>query len=377
MIKKKGKIKNIYNKPKKPDKKALISYIIEPFLIDKNSNRFYRHQNKWQAIKIVEILNDFGYSVDLFQYDYGNSPKDYEKYDLLFGIDPNFEKFAQNMKKEVPKIYYATGMHWKQRNKAEKKRIKRFNKRNNASLSTKRKLDKTDSLKLADHLIVIGDEYTKKTYTTYEKNIPTYKVRLSSFDFLKPNFDNKDFQKSKKKFLWFSGGGLILKGLDLVLETFNELENLELFICGPTYFEYDFYKTYKDLFKSNNIKVIGNVNVKSDKFKELTNKCAFIIQPSASEGTPGSVVTCMHRGLIPLVTDEVRENLNDWGIKISNARIKDIKEIIVNASKMKNKKIKKMASKSSKYAKNNHTKETFTKDFRNSLKEALAKTNKK
>ena len=51
---------------------------------------------------------------------------------------------------------------------------------------------------------------------------------------------NKNFESSRKHFLWFGGGGAILKGLDLVVETFASLPHLQLSIIGPSAYEKEF-----------------------------------------------------------------------------------------------------------------------------------------
>ena len=56
---------------------------------------------------------------------------------------------------------------------------------------------------------------------------------MEQYDFPK----NKNFNEARKHFLWFGGGGAILKGLDLVVETFASLPHLQLSIIGPASYE--------------------------------------------------------------------------------------------------------------------------------------------
>ncbi len=43
--------------------------------------------------------------------------------------------------------------------------------------------------------------------------------------------------------MWFGSGGMIHKGLDLVLEVFARMQEYHLHICGPVHHEEDFCKS--------------------------------------------------------------------------------------------------------------------------------------
>jgi glycosyltransferase involved in cell wall biosynthesis len=139
--------------------------------------------------------------------------------------------------------------------------------------------------------------------------------------------------RDQGKFLYFGGNGNIVKGLDLVIEAFSELPEVELYICAPKN-EEDFNAAYQDILaRSKNIHFLGFIKVGGDTFNRVTSECGYVIFPSCSEGTASSVVTCMRRGLIPIVTYESGIDLDDFGYLIEDIHIEALKSRIKNISK--------------------------------------------
>ncbi|OGF61544.1 MAG: hypothetical protein A2Y62_01830 [Candidatus Fischerbacteria bacterium RBG_13_37_8] len=140
----------------------------------------------------------------------------------------------------------------------------------------------------------------------------------------------KDFDKARRNFLFFSGPGNVHKGLDLLLEVFVRA-SANLYICQNI--RSDFFKVYKnELENYNNIHVIGSIPLRSSIFYQLIDKCAFIIHPSCAEGQPGSVVECMHQGLIPVVSQESNIDTEDFGITLKSCSIKEIIDVVEDLS---------------------------------------------
>lgn len=73
---------------------------------------------------------------------------------------------------------------------------------------------------------------------------------------------NRNINEVKKNFLWMGSLGLIHKGLDLLLEIFNELPDYNLYICGSTKNEPEFeYLYFDELYRTKNIHTYGFVGV--------------------------------------------------------------------------------------------------------------------
>ena len=110
--------------------------------------------------------------------------------------------------------------------------------------------------------------------------------------------------KEKNRFIYFAASGLVCKGLDIVIEAFDGLDNVILDICAP-FDEDDFWSYYKPIVDRNSsINLHGFVTVGSALFNDLTSKATFNLFPATSEGCATSVTTLMRRAVIPVITNE-------------------------------------------------------------------------
>lgn len=114
------KIENVFDSDFK--KRVLISYITFPFLDKKRLN--LNHSSNAEAIIIARVFDSLGYIVDVIRYnaDFKRTKFKNRKYDLIFGLEPNFLK-ATKLYRPEKSIYYATGAYCKFQNRAEKSRL--------------------------------------------------------------------------------------------------------------------------------------------------------------------------------------------------------------------------------------------------------------
>jgi hypothetical protein len=149
-----------------------------------------------------------------------------------------------------------------------------------------------------DSIFYIGNEFNVETFSSHQ--IPMCRINPSTSPIL--NFELSLLEsKSSNSFIYFGGNGLICKGLDLVLEAFDGLKGVTLDVCCPSN-ELDFWSYYKPLLERNShIRFHGFVQVGGREFSEITAKAAFNIFPGSAEGCATSVVTCMRRGVIPVL----------------------------------------------------------------------------
>ena len=130
---------------------------------------------------------------------------------------------------------------------------------------------------------------------------------------------------------------------------------------GQSLQEKDFETAYYDeLYKSQNIKSVGWVDVRSQEFLDIVNNCVGIIFPSASEGQSGSVVQCLHAGLIPVISYQSGIDVGDFGFTLQDSTIQEVKSVIMQLSNMPEKDLQSMSRKSWEYARSYHTREKFT-----------------
>ncbi|MDD1444261.1 glycosyltransferase, partial [Dolichospermum sp. ST_sed3] len=169
-------------------------------------------------------------------------------------------------------------------------------------------------------------------------------------------------------FLWFGGSGLILKGLDIVLEAFAEMPDFKLYVCGPINKENDFEQLYhNELYNTPNINTIGWIDTNDESFEKILNDCIAIVYPSFSEGTAGSVIQCMHVGLIPIVSVQSGVDIKDFGIQLPKNTKKEIQNAVRKLANTSTSELKAMSLNAWRYARAYHTRDKFEEEYRDFL----------
>jgi len=307
-------------------KRALLIYLVKPFRLDKNDPKFLTHQNLKQTLQIASVLNQIGYIVDVADIK-SKRILSKKKYDLLISHNFKLDISTLNLTQNAIKIYLASGMNHIINNINIKKRYADLYKRKGCKLKIRRLNDENMKyVEQADYIIGFGNQFTMDTWS---KNFKQKKYYFNNYGFEKIKYIEKDFNLAKKNFLYFASSNQVGKGLDLLLEIFPKHPDLNLYVCGNYENEEDFCKCYHtELYETPNIHPVGWVQVGSDKFYELVEKCAFVIMPSCSEGQPGSVINCMYAGLIPMVTKETGIELNESVIYFDSYSLNDIEKKI-------------------------------------------------
>lgn len=345
-------IENIYDK--KYPKNVLICYLVHPFYRRIKAG----HTNGAECVAMAKAFNDLDFNVDVCRYDSSllKMVLPSKKYEIIIGIEPNFEKLIEKFKPGLS-IYYATGSHWKFQNTAEINRIVKFEKEKGTRLLPRRQVKPTMSSSLADAVIVVGNETTKNTYLGNCKKILMIDVTGNPVE-----LQNRNWTEARNNFLWFGSVGAVHKGLDLLLEVFSKLKDQHLYICGSVKDETDFVDLYKKELSQKNIHFVGWVHPMSKEFLDISEKCGFSILPSCSEGMSSSVATCMRAGMIPLVTRECGISVDECLIiKISK---KDIKNKIESFSKMDPKKLETESNKIGQLANKKYSVKSYQNKFR-------------
>jgi hypothetical protein len=335
-------------------KSILISYTVLPFF-----NKKETHTNNAESRVIARIFNALNYNVDVIHYT--NQKKlDYSKYDLIFGFGESFENSF--IDKDIKRIYYATGAHVCHQNYAEIKRIEEVNIKYNSTLLPKRLVpwNWSKSTSLSDALVVIGNEWTKSTYTEYT-NRDVYSINATALINSGVESINRDIEKTKKSFLWFGSSGLVHKGLDLCLEFFRENKNLTLHVCGPM--EDDFKKVFHDYFEEENIIFHDFTDVKSKIFIDIVSQCSFSILPTCSEGQATSLLTTMGAGLIPISTIYSGVDVDKYGFLIKELDMQAMNCTLLEVSQLNNEEILHKSISNLEYINNSHNLISFEKEL--------------
>lgn len=345
---------------------VLISYLPFPLRLSPNSNEMFKHQNRREAIELVNVFLQLGYNVDVIYHRKKICLPSFKKYDIVFGLEPNFERFAKKNPKALC-IYYATGSYWKYQNDSIVARVAEVNKRRGSHLRPARLVPPHESPELADRIIQIGSTFTVKTYPSKLRS-KILLIRQSSFEFLDEKLENKKYSSARRRFLWLGGKGSVLKGLDLLLETFVKRPDLELYVAGAP--EADFVKEYYDeLYKTKNIRFLGWLDLRSATLKQVAHWCGFVILPSVSEGgLPGSVISMMRLGLVPVLSKQAAfDGIEDFGVLIPNLTPEDVLATIDEVSQFDEDELYRKACLAQCFAKENFTIKTFKQDLKATL----------
>jgi glycosyltransferase involved in cell wall biosynthesis len=373
----KRKIKEIYSRERdivtiNPDAEikgnVLISYIIGPFLLKPGQLVSNSHTNQWECSQIAKTFLVLGYSVDIISW---NNQKFVPKRNYSFFIDihNNLERLSPLLNQDCVKIIHITGAHWLFQNQAEYGRLLALQQRRGVTLIPRRIVPPSFGIEYADFATILGNQFTISTFRYAQK--PIYQIPIST-TVLYPWQEDKDYEACRNRFLWLGGGGMIHKGLDLVLEAFAEMPEYHLTVCGSVQSEKDFENAFhRELYQTPNIHTIGWIDVSSSKFLEITKNCIGLIYPSCSEGGGGSVVTCLHAGLIPIVSYESSVDVIDFGLTLKDCSIDEIKNSVKRLSSLSTQELELRAKKAWEFARENHTREKFSEAYRHFVTNVL------
>jgi glycosyltransferase involved in cell wall biosynthesis len=337
---------------------VLLSYITLPFISPQTING---HTNRWECKTMAEIFLDHGYNVDVIDFT-NDTFQPRKKYDMIIDNERNLERLSAFLP-DALKIFHITTAHWQFQNNAELLRIDDIQKRKGVHLMPRRQLQPSKNIETADVATMLGNDFTAGTYAFAQK--PITRIHISTTHTY-PLPENKDFVQARNRFIWLGGSGMAHKGLDLVLEAFAEMPQLELFIFGKK--DPDFAEAYEKEFSLPNIHYKGNVDLGSVEFKNAANTSVSLIFPSSSEGSSGGVVTAMHAGLIPIISFESGVDVESFGIILKENTVAEIKKQVQLIAQSSPEELKSRAHAAWQYARNHHTREQFKKSTKILLK---------
>lgn len=133
---------------------------------------------------------------------------------------------------------------------------------------------------------------------------------------LEKKYTEKVYPK-KKLIFGFSGSGLALKGLNILLETFNKLQNIDvdLYVYG------NFDDTAR-LFRTDNVKFMGVYD--NSRVSEVLSKMDIFICPSLSENYPFAITESFINAVPVIATNEggmkelVKNFINGFTFELGN-----------------------------------------------------------
>lgn len=342
--------------------KVLFSYVVEPFTHNEISNG---HTHHWESFCIAQCLLARGYSVDVVSYRNRRFVPT-KSYDVFISARTNFDRIAAHLELDCLKIVHLDTAHWLANNASAIERLIDLRDWRHVSIDDRKMVEANQAIEQAHHATILGNGYTIDTYKFSNK--PIYRIPISSPATYPPPL-NKDYDQCRHHYLWFGSGGLVHKGLDLAIEAFSQMPDKHLAICGPIVEEPEFVEIYRrELYESANIELVGWVDVESEFFINLMNNTLGLVYPSCAEGGGGSVLSCMHGGVIPIVTRETSVDIDaGYGVELKEASIAEIIAQVSRLSELDAATLRNMSLTARNFALKYHTRDSFKLAYENYL----------
>lgn len=306
---------------------VLVSYLFDWASEPRKQKLFQYHSNRWENKELVQSLLKLGYNVDVVFY---QNPFFKPQKNYYAVIDSGSHFHFWNLPSTCIKIQYLTSSNPFYQNQRETERCEALNKRRNVHCHPKRLIKNPqallDSLKAADAAVLVGNKHTLETYPkSLQPKIHLLDLTGSDIThtakkehFIPPSED--------RGILWLGGAGVILKGLDRLLEVFVKHPEWHLHIAGKIYSEKDFIKAYyQEIHNTSNIHCYGLVAPDSDLFRQILSRCVAFVNASASEATSTAAITALNAGLYPIISHDAGVDLpKGKGIYLENCSIDEI-----------------------------------------------------
>jgi glycosyltransferase involved in cell wall biosynthesis len=348
---------------------VLLCYNNHAFFAKTGDPSLAKHTNRWESFQIAKTFLDLGYRVDVINENNDRFVPT-KNYSVFVGNRINFHRLTSLLNDDCIKILHLDTAHWLFNNMAEGRRLELLQRRRGFVLLPQRNISPNLAIEHAAYATILGNEFTIDTYKYAKK--PLFRVPIST-PVVYPWEDNKNFGRVRKNFLWLGSEGFVHKGLDLVLEAFAQMPDYHLTVCGPIHTDKEFQNAYRDeLYNTSNIHTIGWVDIGSRQFVDIATDCLGIVFPSCSEGGGGGVITCLHAGLIPIVSREASVDVDESrGLVLKESSVEEIKQSVQRLSALTAQQLTAMSRRNWEFARENHTRETFAANFSRVISEIM------
>lgn len=278
---------------------VLVSYVLDGVRQALAGQVEHSHTHFWEAHRIAQTFADLGFEVDVVHWQ-NRRFQPTKPYRAVVDVRSNLERWAPALPDDCVKIFHGETAHWSFHRDAQAVRYDALEARRGVRLPPVKPAEPNLGIETADVGFILGNDFTLGTFEP--SGTPLHRLWISS------NTGYPDLERepaAARRFLWFGSGDLVHKGLDLVLEAFADRPDLELVVCGPIHREPHFEHEYaRELHGLPNVETYGWIDTESRDFLDVAARCSALIYPSCSEGQCGGVVTCMHAGLVPILTEQ-------------------------------------------------------------------------
>lgn len=338
-----------------------ISYLTWPFIVGLDEGKMRGHTNAFEVMEMAAAFQEQGFRVEICDWDNEEytPPSDCR---IAIDIHGNLERWDKELPAGCLRVLHATGPHWLAYNRGELDRIADLRDRRGVALTPRRQVSPSKAVEIVDRATVLGNQYTIDTFAFARKRFSRIPIS-SAYELPWP--ENRIMETARRKFLWVGSFGMVQKGLDLVLEAFAQMPELELTVCGRPEKESDFFRLYeKELTRTPNIQFQGWLDMGKDDFVNISRTHAAVVYPGSGEGGAGSVIHCMHAGLVPICTRETSVDLMDFGLLIKDGSVQAVQKACREFAAMTDDEVEIHARKSYEHVRRVHTREQFAKNYR-------------
>ncbi len=351
-----------------PRGKALVSFWTDAFFLPPGAPIPIGHTHYWESREIARTWAALGFDTDVIHWTNGTFvPR--KPYDVCVDVRLNLERLAPLLGDRCLRVQHIETAHHRFHNNAQRQRLDDLEKRRGRRVKPYKQIAENRAIESAHFGTTTGNDFTIGTYAHAGRQIR--RVGISTPN-LFPSPAHKDIDACRRRWLWFGSSGLVHKGLDLVLEAFAGIPDHELVVCAPMDGERDFEKEYQqELYGTPNIKTMGWVDNGSPAFQAIIDSCIGLCYPSCSEGGGGSVIVCLHAGLIPLLSYETSVDVEDFGVLMPDLSVEGIRQQVRAMSARPADELRTLAMNAWTYAREHHSRERFTRGYRHAAEAIL------
>lgn len=352
---------------KQTQPRVLISYITAPF--EKNIDGKSFHTNQKEAIQILQVFIARNFAIDICHCleEFAIPEMTQKKYDVIFGFGKPFMESCRANPHAV-KIIYCTEAYPDFVKKQERQRLAYYHERYGKEIQVSRhgKFYLPEHFQGADFLLYKGNHVTGDTFSSLKNIKAFFPIAPAPFVNGQYQFSERNLAKTKRNFVWFGSYGAVHKGLDILIDIFNQHPEWQLSVCGLWKEEIPLLPEMK-----SNIRVHGFMDTSSEEFIELVNSHSFVVLSTCSEGMSSGVLTCMVHGLIPLVSYEAGIDLNDKEQYFPDFQLKSIEQKLQQWSEKDEAALTQLHRETFEQSRKNYNLDVFTATFDRHLQSCL------
>jgi tetratricopeptide (TPR) repeat protein len=347
-------------------RRALLVFFGWDTLLDEGDGRFADHSIYWEARAWARTLLAWGYDVDAVDFDAAPVAPEVP-YDLVVGIDHALAQYRAAIETTPMKIALFTGSWPGFQNDAEGAVIEQIRARRGGMLNRRRSNGNAEiaglSCALADVVALVGNHVTKSTFPDqFQAKIDLIFPTISQpLTIKRPN----QFAPDAREFLFLSGSGLALKGLDIVLEAVTQGGCSVVHVIGPVAMEPDFESVYwRELYDHPRVHTHGFLSPGSRVFAEIANRCFAAVLPSAVDGMSTSALTCMATGLFPILSAQTGISLPEGcGIMLTSRDASALAAAMEQACRMRSSELSRQIEAAQRYALSHASRDSFVRQL--------------